>query len=210
MSEIAILVQQLRDELHLQADKQNGDAAEPSTEYAPIPVSPQVIETVAQRYQLPTLYQEFLGELGRRGLSILPGPFQELIIYAAPELSRAQVGFRGPRLGDDAFVAPHGWRKSWVVIAFDAGDPYFLDTTKTLPNGDSPIWTAMHGTGTWEPLLAASSLIKFLQILRVWARIVVSHHDKQNPDEPLDDAHLRRLTNEINQIDPAVADHWTI
>ena len=76
--------------------------------------------------------------------------------------------------------------------------------------GDTPVWTAMHGTGTWEPILAASSLAQFLQILRVWVRIVVSHHDKQNPDEPLDDAHLRRLTNEINQIDSAATDHWTI
>ena len=210
MSEIVSLVRQLREELRLQADKQDSDAAESANEYTPIPASSQAIETVSQRYHLPAAYQEFLRALGRRGLAILPGPFQELIIYAAPELSRAQVGFRGPRLGDDAFVAPHGWRKSWVVIGFDAGDPYFLDTTKTLPNGDSPIWTAMHGTGTWEPLLAASSLTQFLHILQVWARIVVSHHDKQNPDEPLDDAHLRRLTGEISQIDPAVADHWTI
>ena len=97
-----------------------------------------------------------------------------------------------------------------IACVPQAGDPYFLDTTKTLPNGDTPVWTAMHGTGTWEPILAASSLSQFLQILRVWVRIVVSHHDRQNPDEPLDDAHLRRLTNEINQIDHAATHHWTI
>lgn len=210
MSDIPVLLQQLREELQQQARKHYPDEADEPSDEVIIPVAPSVIEAATRRYQLPPAYQAFLGALGKHGLAILPGPFQELIIYAAPELDRAQVGFRGPRLGDDAFVAPHGWRRSWIVIAFDSGDPYFIDTTKNLPNGDSPIWTAMHGTGTWEPILAASSLAQFLQILRVWVRIVVSHHDKQNPDEPLDDAHLRRLTNEITQIDAEAKDHWTI
>jgi len=210
VSDIPLLLDQLRDELRQQARKQDPEGADDAPDEPIVPVAASVVAAAAQRYQLPTAYREFLTALGRYGCSILPGPFQELIIYAAPELDRAQVGFRGPRLGDDAFVAPHGWRRSWVVIAYDSGDPYFLDTTKIQPNGDTPVWTAMHGTGTWEPILAASSLAQFLQILRVWVRIVVSHHDKQNPDEPLDDAHLRRLTNEINQIDSAATDHWTI
>jgi hypothetical protein len=210
VSDIPLLLEQLRDELRQQARKLDPEGAGVADEDSTVPVAPGVVAAATQRYNLPPAYREFLAALGQRGFSILPGPFQELVIYAAPELDRAQVGFRGPRLGDDAFVAPHGWRRSWVVIAYDSGDPYFLDTTKVRPNGDSPVWTAMHGTGTWEPILAASSLTQFLQILRVWVRIVVSHHDKQNPDEPLDDAHLRRLTNEINQIDSAATDHWTI
>lgn len=210
MSDIPLLLQQLREELHYQAQKDaEGADAEPE-ELVVVPVAPAVVAAATQRYGLPPAYQDYFATLGRHGLAILPGPFQELILYSAPELDRAQVGFRGPRLHDDAFVAPHGWRRTWVVIAYDSGDPYFIDTTKNLPDGDSPIWTAMHGTGTWEPLLAASSLSHFLQILRVWTRIVVSHHDRQNPDEPLDDAHLRRLTNELRQVDAEAADHWTI
>ena len=210
MSDIPLLLQQLREELHTQAQKDaEGTDTEPE-ELVVVPVAPAVVAAATQRYSLPPAYQDYFTTLGRHGLAILPGPFQELILYSAPELDRAQVGFRGPRLHDDAFVAPHGWRRTWVVIAYDSGDPYFIDTTKNLPDGDSPIWTAMHGTGTWEPLLAASSLAHFLQILRVWARIVVAHHDRQNPDEPLDDAHLRRLTNELRQVDAEAADHWTI
>jgi hypothetical protein len=210
VSDIPALLQQLRDELRLQARKQNPDAPDDAFADDIVPVAPEVVEAATRRYGLPPAYRSFLRALGRHGFSILPGPFQELVIYAAPELERAQVGFRGPRLGDDAFVAPHGWRRSWVVIAYDSGDPYFIDTTKIARDGDTPIWTAMHGTGTWEPILAASSLAQFLKILHVWARIVVSQFDKQNPDEPLDDAHLRRLTSEINQIDAAALDHWTI
>jgi hypothetical protein len=210
VSDIPALLQQLRDELRLQARKQHPDAPDDAFADDIAPVAPGVVEAATRRYRLPPAYQQFLRALGRHGFSILPGPFQELVIYAAPELERAQVGFRGPRLGDDAFVAPHGWRRSWVVIAYDTGDPYFIDTTKVARDGDTPIWTAMHGTGTWEPILAASSLAQFLKILHVWARIVVSQFDKQNPDEPLDDAHLRRLTSEINQIDAAALDHWTI
>jgi len=208
--DIATLLQFLRDELEVQERKRYPEEeAEPEPRPV-LPVAPAVVEGLVQRYGLPPVYRAFLLALGRQGLSVLPGPFQELVIYSAPELERAQVGFRGPRLGDDGFVAPHGWRRTWIVIAFDNGDPYFLDVTKTLPGGDTPVWTAMHGTGTWEPHLAASSLAQFLQILRVWARIVVPHYDPENPDEPLDDAHLRRLTNEITQIDSAAASHWTI
>lgn len=210
MSDIPALLQQLRDELRAQARKQQPDAPDDAFDDDIAPVPPAAIEAATQRYGLPPAYREFLRALGRHGFSILPGPFQELTIYAAPELEQGQVGFRGPRRGDDTFVAPHGWRRNWVVIAYDAGDPYFLDTTRTLPDGDSPVWTAMHGTGTWEPILAASSLAHFLRILHVWARIVVSHYDRQNPDEPLDDAHLRRLTSELNQVDAAAAEHWTI
>ena len=106
---------------------------------------------------------DFLQALGKQSISLLPGPFQELVVYAAPEIEQAQVGFRGMRPGDDSFVAPHGWRRTWIVIAYDNGDPYFIDTAKPLPDGECPIWMAMHGTGTWEPRLVASSLAQFLQ-----------------------------------------------
>ena len=175
-----------------------------------LPVASATVEAVARRYELPAAYRTFLQALGKHSLAILPGPFQELIIYAAPELEGAQVGFRGTKPGDESFIAPHSWHRAWVVIAFDNGDPYFIDLTKVRADGETPIWTAMHGTGTWEPRLAASSLGQFLRILRVWTHYVVPHHDPQNPDEPLDDAQLRRLTNEINQIDAAAAEHWTL
>jgi hypothetical protein len=209
-ADIAALVRALRDELRLQERRRLAEI-EPPPEPAPIaPVAPAILEAMTRRYGLPSAYVTFLRAIGARGFSIVPGPFQELIIYAAPELERAQVGFRGSRPGDEGFIAPHGWRRGWVVIAYDNGDPYFLDVSKGPAGGDPPVWTAMHGTGTWEPRLAASSLAQFLQILRVWARIVVPQYDPQNPDEPLDDAHLRRLTTEITQIDAAAADHWTI
>jgi hypothetical protein len=208
--DVTTLLQLLRDELYVQERRRDLETDDEATPPPVVPVAPAAVDALVQRYSLPPAYQAILLTLGRQGISVLPGPFQELVIYAAPELERAQVGFRGPRLGDDGFVAPHGWRRTWIVIAFDHGDPYFLDVTKTLPDGDSPVWTAMHGTGTWEPRLAASSLSQFLQILRVWTRIVVPHYDPQNPDEPLDDAHLRRLTNEIAQIDSVATSHWTI
>lgn len=174
------------------------------------PVAPALLDELARRYGLPPAYRELLTALGGRGFALIPGPFRELVVYAAPELDAAQVGFRGSRLGDDSFVAPHGWHRGWVVIAADAGDPYFIDIAKADQVGGCPVYTAMHGTGTWEPILAASSLEQFLRILRVWLRIVVAHHDPANPDEPLDEPHTRRLAAEIAQIDPAAADHWAL
>lgn len=174
------------------------------------PVAPELVAELARRYGLPSAYQTLLLALGQHSLSIVPGPFQVLDVFAAPRLEEAQVGYRGSRPGDDGFVAPHGWRRNWVVIAADAGDPYFLDVTKANDLGECPVYTAMHGTGTWEPRLAASSLELFLRILRVWLRLVVPHHDRQHPEEPLDEAHARRLAGEIAQLDPAAAGHWTL
>ena len=208
-ADIAALLEELRRELHTQERKRLLDTAEDEALPPTLPANPATVASMAQRYGLPPLYRDFLTALGRDSLTIVPGPFQALTLYAAPELERAQVGFRGARPGDESFVAPHSWRRNWVVIAYDNGDPYFLDVGKQNPDGDGPVWTAMHGTGTWEPTLAASSLAQFLRILRVWVYYVVPHHDPQNPDEPLDDAHLRRMTAELNQID-TTTEHWII
>ncbi len=199
MSDIAAELQQLREVL-----------AAHGQEHVEEPVPPAVVDEMTRRYGLPAAHQQFLRALGQHALGITPGPFQQLVLHPAPDLNRAQVGFRGPRLGDESFIAPHGWRRSWVVIAADAGDPYFLDVAKANAAGECPVYTAMHGTGTWEPILAASSLEQFLRILRVWLRIVVAHHDPANPDEPLDEPHTRRLAAEIAQIDPAAAAHWAL
>jgi hypothetical protein len=209
-AEIVGLLSGLRDELWAHERKQYPELENEPDPEPIIPIGATVVDTLVQRYELPAAYSTFLKALGKQSISLLPGPFQELVVYSAPEIEQAQVGFRGMRPGDDSFVAPHGWRRTWIVIAYDNGDPYFIDTAKPLPDGECQIWMAMHGTGNWEPRLVASSLGQFLRILRVWARIVVSHYDPQNPDEPLDDAHLRRLTNEITQIDAKAADHWTI
>lgn len=200
---IPALVEQLR--AILAAADPNQDAVEGHE-----PVAPEQLAALAGRYSLPPAYQRLLEALGARGLTIAPGPIEELTVFAAPDLEAGQVGYRGVRPGDDSFVAPHGWRRAWVVIAIDAGDPYFLDVAKANGAGECPVFAAMHGTGAWEPELAASSLEQFLRILKAWLRIVVSHHDRHEPDEPLDEAHARRLRSEIARIDPAAVGHWTL
>ncbi len=207
---IATLLQELRTELWQQQHRNDSESAEAATPPTIAPVPAATLDAAVKRYQLPPIYRAFLEALGSEGITIFPGPFQQLEIATAAELDQAQVGFRGAKIGDESFVAPHGWRRSWIVLATDNGDPYFVDTTKMRPDGEGPIWMAMHGTGTWGPHLVASSFSQFLRILRVWARFVVPHYDPQNPDEPLDDVQLRRLTSEIKQIDAAAADHWTI
>lgn len=198
------LVGQLRAELA--AQEQEGGLCPGE---APEPVTIEAVQDLARRYNLPMIYQALLLTLGQRGFSIAPGPFQRIEVFAAPALEAAQIGYRGARPGDDSFVVPHGWRKSWVVIAVDAGDPYFLDTTRITLEGECPVYTAEQGTGTWEPHLAASSIAQFLHILKTWLKIVVPHQDRHNPAEPLDDTHARRLRAEIAAIDPAAADHWS-
>lgn len=56
------------------------------------------------------------------------------------------------------------WRAEWLVFGYDYGDPVFVDTREE--DRGFPVYTAEHGTGSWEPEEIAVSLAAFTQILR--------------------------------------------
>jgi hypothetical protein len=73
------------------------------------------------------------------------------------ELGEMQVGFGVDPDGGDLSGGQRGdWRASWVVIGIeeDLGDPFFVD----LAEPDLPVFTAMHGAGTWDPKAVAPAL----------------------------------------------------
>jgi hypothetical protein len=55
------------------------------------------------------------------------------------------------------------WNENWLVIASDVlgGDPIFIDTS----SDKLPVYTAMHGNGSWEPVPVADSWTQFLAAL---------------------------------------------
>ena len=166
----------------------------------------------ASNLALPTRYKSFLEEANPKKLHTIT-PVESLDFIPVEDLVKEQEGFsldenlKPADLGKD-----DSWKPSWIVIARSAllGDPYFLDTSKVDAEGDCPVFTAMSGTDRWEPDLAASSFVQFLQILATAMEVAEGFGEA---DIGVDDEDVFReaLAPRIRPIDPAAlrAGHWT-
>lgn len=74
-----------------------------------------------------------------------------------------QVGYAVDSSGNTLVGAGEGdWRENWIVFARDfSGDPVFVDIDQ--PN--LPVFTALHGEGTWSPWEIAPSIKAFATVL---------------------------------------------
>jgi len=82
-------------------------------------------------------------------------------LVSPDELGEMQLGFGvGPDGADLSDDKPGDWRASWLVIGLDedVGDPLFVD----LADPSMPVFTAVHGAGSWDPHPVAPSLRKLL------------------------------------------------
>lgn len=89
---------------------------------------------------------------------------QGLNIIQSNNLTEIQLGYSTHPDGSDLCGENEGdWLREWVVIGTDTevGDPFFVDSS----NPELPVYTAMHGMGTWEPDLVAKSLKSFIEAL---------------------------------------------
>jgi hypothetical protein len=68
------------------------------------------------------------------------------------------------------------WQETWLVIGFDemCGDPIFVDLAKP----EYPVYTAMYGTGQWDPSLVAASFEGFVAALKL---VHASSRGRHNP-----------------------------
>jgi len=170
-----------------------------------------VVADAKQRLKLPYRYRSFLLEANPVELQTVT-PVESIQFIPAEELIQEQAGFS---LTEDLKPVPVGkeglWRKSWVIIAYGVlGDPYFLDTSEGDAEGDCPVYTAMSGTERWDPTLAASSFVQFLQILAAAVEVALGFGEA---DVGVDDEDVFReaLAPRIRPIDPTAlrAGHWT-
>ena len=82
-------------------------------------------------------------------------------LLSPDQLGEMQVGFGvGPDGQDLSGEKPGDWRASWLVIGLeeDLGDPLIVD----LADPNAPVYTAVHGAGSWDPQPVAPSLRKLL------------------------------------------------
>jgi len=78
-------------------------------------------------------------------------------ISRAEELGPLQVGYATDSQGRPLTGEADGdWRPNWVVIGQDdtCGDPLFIDAAQD----GFPVYTAMHGQGSWKPTRIASTI----------------------------------------------------
>lgn len=121
-----------------------------------------------------------------------------LTIYALNEIVEGQLGYSVDPSGKD-LTGPDRWHAEWIVIGHEnlCGDPIFIDVRNT----NLPVFTAMHGAGTWDEVLIAQSAAVFFESLAVVKRIQSGTLDGEEG--------LARIA-EMNEGSDIDLDSWTI
>lgn len=173
---------------------------------------PGVVAEAHRLLRIPRRYREFLLACDPVLVeAVTPG--ERIRLIASSDLLREQKGFSIGSSGELLTAAsPAGWRPAWVLVAQSLllGDPYFLDTSRSDPEGDCPVFTAMSGKETWQPRLCASSFALFLRILATSVD-VARGFDAKNYDVEDEQVFREALGPRIREFDPAAAKagHWT-
>ena len=82
-------------------------------------------------------------------------------IAKSDQINEMQLGYSVHPDGNDLSGTNEGdWIKEWIVIGHDTelGDPFFVDSR----DQNFPVYTAMHGMGTWDPYFVSNSLKSFI------------------------------------------------
>ena len=123
-------------------------------------------------------------------------------IHPPNEIQEAQLGYSVDPEGNSLVTDEEGrWKQNWLVIGYEdlCGDPIFVDTDVE----GCPVYTAMHGTGSWNPILIASSIESFAKVLEL---ISVLGEGRENPVElesnPLPSEARDEALKEIQRANP--------
>ena len=87
-------------------------------------------------------------------------------IHSANEIQEAQIGYSVDPDGNSLVTNEEGsWKENWLVIGYEdlCGDPIFVDTQ----TDGWLVYTAMHGAGSWNPILISSSIESFAKALEM-------------------------------------------
>ncbi|RUT36601.1 SMI1/KNR4 family protein [Paenibacillus zeisoli] len=115
----------------------------------------QVIQSISIQWQLPDEYLYFLRHYVPRSVSWSTDEYINLQIYGADDLVGGQSGYNYNPVKEELITE---WPAGYLVIASDEGDPYCID----LSRGDTVIYTAPHGAGTWDFSVVYDNLTEFL------------------------------------------------
>jgi len=123
-------------------------------------------------------------------------------LFSAAELEDGQVGYSvGPDGASLCSGEAGAWQPSWFVIGYETGcgDPLFVDVDVVA----LPVFSAMHGEGTWEPVQVAASFEKFAQCVEEFSRIAVGRSSpverEANPVSDEERTSFLRRVAQLNQ-----------
>lgn len=129
------------------------------------------------------MYQDRIFEmLTDFGLTDISFGSQGFRIFLPEEILEGQLGYSMHPDGTDLTDANDGdWKKEWIVIGRDVsiGEPYFVDSCCA----NLPVFTAMHGRGSWEPDQISNSLYNFLNCLKHLRSVSPQWSVRVSPDE---------------------------
>jgi hypothetical protein len=154
-------------------------------------------------------YRELLRTLAIPTVSL---GYSAVHIYEVDELQEAQTGYSVDPSGSSLVDDQNGsWRRKWVVIGHEdlCGDPIFIDTETE----GFPVYTAVHGSGAWEPNLIATGLQNFAVALREIAKVAEGRENpvelEANPIDPHERANvLERIQRDNRGIDTTFWEDW--
>lgn len=146
-------------------------------------------------------YKELLGMLTIASVSL---GYTTVHVHRPTELDEAQTGYsvdtNGTPLVDGE---PGSWQRGWVVIGYEdsCGDPIFIDTETE----DFPVYTAMHGTGKWEPHLIATSLRNFAAAMSEVREVAKERETPVQLDaSPISSAERNSVLDSIRRHNPRI------
>ena len=146
-----------------------------------------------------TKYKEALKSLSFRLVSF---GYMTVHIYEPEQIGEAQIGYSVSSAGSPLIGKDEGnWKENWLVIGHEdmCGDPIFIDASEE----GFPVYTAMHGTGSWDANMIADNLHGFDKALQIISTI---SGGRKNPAEldanPLPASERNRVIAEIQMSNP--------
>jgi hypothetical protein len=91
--------------------------------------------------------------------------YSEISFFKPIDLEKEQIGYNVHPNGSSLTSTKRGdWKAGWIAIGCDGmGDPIIAD----IGTDDIAILTAMHGEGTWEPIVIADRLTNLDEIIKL-------------------------------------------
>lgn len=154
-------------------------------------------------------YVELRNGVALRAVSL---GYKTVTLFKANQLVKAQLGYSVDPNGKSLCGSEEGdWQNTWLVIADEdlCGDPIFTD----LASDKLPVYTAMHGEGSWEPVLIAESFSNFVLALE---QIQALSKGRKNPvaleKNPLPKAEataaIARIKQDNSNAEPDFWESW--
>jgi hypothetical protein len=135
-----------------------------------------------------------------------------LRLFPPESIDAEQVGYAKTSDGRPLVGEGEGmWKDGWLVIGQETccGDPVFVDASAPR----RPVFTALHGEGSWEPQQIAISLEAFANCFEEFARIAQQRDSPVAVEEnPLGDAERDGFLTRIAEINhgSVAPDFWEL